>query len=55
MPLNVLEAVLQEVIPAQGDSAYLTLALTCKFFEAVESEPVFRKKTHFAWLDGKDL
>uniref|UniRef100_A0A3B5LRC8 Ig-like domain-containing protein n=1 Tax=Xiphophorus couchianus TaxID=32473 RepID=A0A3B5LRC8_9TELE len=55
MPLNVLEAVLQEVALAQGDSAYLTLALTCKCFEAVVSEPVFKKKTHFAWLDGNDV
>ncbi|XP_032415485.1 uncharacterized protein LOC116717915 [Xiphophorus hellerii] len=53
MPLIVLEAILQEVILAQGDTAYLTLALTCKSFEAIVSDPVFRKKTHFAWLDGE--
>ncbi|XP_015251326.1 PREDICTED: uncharacterized protein LOC107098268 [Cyprinodon variegatus] len=52
MPWGVLQAVLQEVVLAQGDSAYLTLALTCKYFKDIVSDPVFRKKTHFAWLDG---
>ncbi|XP_038164881.1 uncharacterized protein LOC119799159 [Cyprinodon tularosa] len=53
IPWGVLQAVLQEVVLAQGDSAYLTLALTCKYFKDIVSDPLFRKKTHFAWLDGE--
>lgn len=55
MPLHVLEAVLQEVVLTEGDAAYLTLALTCKRFKSLVSDPVFRKKAHFAWLDGNDV
>ncbi|KAM4736723.1 cadherin-like protein 26 [Anableps anableps] len=51
MSLHVLEAVLQEVVLTQGDAAYFPLALTCNHFESIVSDPGFRKKADFAWLD----
>ncbi len=53
LPLEVLSEILKEVVLEDGDSAYLTLSLVCRLFRDVVTNYVFRKKTHFAWMDSK--
>ncbi|RXN24379.1 immunoglobulin iota chain [Labeo rohita] len=51
LPMEVLEMILLEVVLLKGDTAYMTLSLTCSCFRALVNTPQFRQKVHFTWLD----
>ncbi|XP_076580283.1 uncharacterized protein LOC143316287 [Chaetodon auriga] len=53
LPPEILEEVLLEVVLQEGDMAYLRLTLTCRAFRDITGNPSFRKRAHFAWLDGE--
>lgn len=52
MPSEILWQILTVVVTVDGDVAILRLALTCKVFRDIVSNPRFREQAHFMWLDS---